>query len=320
MGTYQYTVPVVYSAQDNYSHTAKRTYKIRDCAETLVSTNEADLWCNQKCSQDENYYQPFVVGDKIYFQFTNNNTAYWKVLPKIINSITGAVIPSESLITTQTGTDADDNNYFNLVIDTTTITAECWYLKIYLFECEVNDALYSDCVAASISGGATEEEAELECSIELCGEGVTEFISEPFKLEECNNTLLIEGVYPKFDCNGKYYDVLTVGDTPDVANIFRLKFRIPAELFEQNYSFESTLINNEKQSSTQRKVYQMLTQKLPPYVVEQVAAAFNAKEFYIDGEQYVPGAELQRNTETGLMWILNPQVSKICDNINFGCE
>ena len=287
----------------------------------MLFRSQADLWCNNLCSQDEAYCQPFVKGDKIYFQYFNDNTAFWKVLPKLFDAVTDEQIASDAYITTQTGLDSNGSSYFNIVIDTTSLPIDCFYMKVFLFNCEVNEALYDACVLAHVALGETQEEAEFNCSIEYCGEGVTEIQSEPFCAIPCEKTLLIEGVYPGYDCNGNFYGDLQVGTPPVTAtNLFKLSFRIPAELVKENFGFTTTIVNNTKQKSTQTDAYVLRSLLLPPYVAEMLATAFNAKQLFIDGVEYDSGVEIAKNNDEGQMWIINTQVTKKCSEINFNCE
>lgn len=318
MGQYTYNEPIVYAAQDNKTYATKRTYKIAECGETLTANNASDLWCNNLCSQDEKYCNPFVAGDKIYFQFRNDTVNYWKILPKIHNGTTGELIPSDAYVTTETGTDENDNYYMNVIVDTSILPIDCWYLKIYLLECEVNETLYNNCVADAIAGGATPEQAEFECSIDLCGAGVTEWISEPYCAHPCDETLLIEGVYPVKDCEGNYYGLFQ--DDYFATNSFKYQVRIVGELIKQSFNFDTVIVNKKKQKSTKKDVYQLTSLKIPPYVAERIANCFNAEELYINGVAYDSGAQIEKNNEFGQMWIINTQVTKDCSQISFNCE
>lgn len=318
MGTYTYTETVVYTPQSNNTYAAKRIYKIGECTDTLIPNTEADLWCKNLCGNDEPYYNPFIKGDKIYAQFKSDNSELWKVLVKIYDGSTDEQIASDAYVTIQEGKDSNDNSYLNLVIDTTNIPVSCWYYKVLLFDCDVNTELYNDCVAAALGGGATPEEAEYSCSVELCGEGVSEIISEPYKEVTCEKTILISGTYPGKDCNGNYYDELQVGDTTE-ANIYKAEIRVPGEIFKEKYNFQQTIVENDKQRSKQLAGYRLLTYKLPPYVVDKMAVCFNAEETYIDGTLCEQFSELAKNNEDGQMWIINSTFISTCDEINFVC-
>lgn len=317
MGIYTYNVNVTYTPQNNNSFTAKRNYNINSCKDSLVGNNEAELWCNNLCAQDEKYCNPFIKGDKLYFQYFSDNTSFWKILPKLFDGATGLVIPSDAYITTETGADVNGNNYLNLIIDTTNIPIECFYLSVYLFNCsDVNEELYLTCVENAILSGATPEAAELSCSIIFCGDGVSQIFTEPYCLVKCENTLLIEGEYTSYDCNGNYYKPFVAPST----NSFKAQIRITAELVQQNFGFNTTIVNRNKQKSTQTDVYNLLTGKVPPYVAEKLALCFNAQKLFIDGVEYDNGPEIAKNNEVGQMWIINAQVTKQCSELSFNCE
>lgn len=318
MGTYSYAVSVDLTPEDTLTFAAKRNYKIKECNDSLVS-NEAGLWCNNLCGQDEAYCNPFVKGDKIYFQYFAD-TAFWKVLPKIYDDATGLIIPSEAYITKELGIDINGNFYLNVILDTTDLPIDCFSMQTYVFVCEPNELTYDACVLNAISLGATPEEAELECSITVCGSGTSIVYSEPYCSIPCERSILLEGIYPTKDCNGQFYGAFEPNILYSPTNSHKLQIRIPAELIKENFQFVSTVVNNNKQKSTQTDVYLLKSVKIPPYVAEKIATCFNAKQLFIDGIEYISGAEVTKNNDFGQMWIINNQLTKKCSEINFTCE
>lgn len=318
MGTYTFAVPIVYAAQSNNTYAAKRIYKIGECEDTLIPNTEADLWCKNLCGNDEPYYNPFIKGDKIYVQYKSDNSELWKVLVKIYDGSTNEQIASDGLVTTQAGKDDNGNSYLNLLIDTTDMPVSCWYYKVILFDCDVDVPTYEACVNAALANGDSEEVAEYNCSVTLCGAGVSEIISEPYKEVTCEKTILITGSYKTFDCNGNYYGDLQVGDTTE-ANIYKSEIRVPGEIFKEKYNFQQTIVENEKQRSLQLAGYRLLTYKLPPYVVDKMAVCFNSKTTTIDGTVCENFQEMAKNNEDGQMWIINSTFTSHCDEINFVC-
>jgi hypothetical protein len=190
---------------------------------------------------------------------------------------------------------------------------------MYLFNCTPNEIIYDACVATKIGEGKTPEEAELECSIQVCGSGVSQIFTEPYCRVKCENTILIEGYYPGHDCNGNYYGEFTT-DIGVAPNDFKAQIRLIAELVKENFIFTKTVVNNKNQTSTQTDSFALRTGLVPPYVADKIALCFNAKELYIDDIEYIAGAEFEKNNEQGQMWVVNTQVNKKCSEINFKCE
>lgn len=328
MGTYTKTYNLAVSPQDNGSFINKRIYKIKECENTLIQNNLADLWNNNLCAQDEAYCQPWIAGDKIYFQYRNDRDESFSKIIKIINQENGQIIPNSGLdadnnpytiITTEEGQDINDTSYLNVIIDTTNIPVCCFYLRISLFFCEPDPALLSDCISSGVAGGKTLEQATYDCMVDLCNEeNIVEIFSEPYCKVTCENTVLITGTYPKYDCDLNYYGIFN-DDYMD-NNSFTISVRVPGEIVQENYNITENIVNDDKTSSKMQSGYRLMTPKIPPYVANQIANAFNAQHLYVDGVEYKRGVSIEKNNDQGFMWIINTTLLRICDDIDFACQ
>lgn len=155
--------------------------------------------------------------------------------------------------------------------------------------------------------------------VEFCNEeNIVEVFSEPFCKVTCESTLLIQGTYPKYDCDGGYHGLFDDDYNPD--NSYTLSYRIPGEINQDNYQIAETIINEDKTGSKMTSSYRLMTPKIPPYVAKQIANCFNSQVLTIDGIEYKRGVAVEKNNDQGNMWIINSQLLRICDDIRFNCE
>jgi hypothetical protein len=315
-GSYDYIIPVVYSAKDNETFINKRSYLIKECVNNLIPNNLADLWNANLCGSDECYCQPYVAGDMLYLQYIIDNSNLSNTIIQLVDQATGEPIENYSdFLSIEQGQDENKTTFLNLIINTAGLTS-CFYVKMFLFECEPDEEVLEECINTKKAEGKTQAEAELECWIQLCGEGVSEKYSEPYCPSDCYNTILIEGYYKDYDCNGNYYGAFIGGGT----NSYKPSVRIPGELFLQNIANERTLVNNKPVAMKTRDVYRLRSKKVPPYVARQVAVCFAGLNYFINGDEYITPGNIDKNFEEGQMWIIDTTVNKECENNNLSCN
>lgn len=323
MGKYTYTVNTSIGAQDNGTYANKRIFTIKACENTLIANNLSDLWNENLCAQDEAYCQPWVPGDKLYFQFRNDRDESSTKIIDLINKDTGEIISSTGMITTEEGVDAEGTSYYNVIIDTTNLEICCFYMRLTSFFCDVDPTLLANCITDATSpdnpNPKTLAQATYDCMVQLCNEeNIEEIFTEPYCRVICEETVLIEGTYPKYDCDLNYYGLFDSDYFP--TNSYKCQVRVMGEINKQSYNITETILNEEKQASKMNSVYKLLTPKIPPYVANQIANCFNAQHLYIDGVEYKRGVVIEKNNDVGNMWIINTDLQRICDTINFLCE
>lgn len=319
MGNYTYTIDTAIAVQDNHSFINKRIFKIKPCENSFIANNLDELWNNNLCGQDELYCQPFVVGDELFFQFRNDRDESFSKIIKLINKESGAIVTTPGIIRTEDGVDEAGTAYYNVIVDTTTIDICCFYLRVSLFFCEPDPTLLNNCIDAAVAAGATLDQATYNCMVEFCNEeNIVEVFSNPFCKVDCESTILIEGTYTKYDCDSNYYGLFDSDYNP--VNSYKMQVRVFGEITQNNFQIAETIVNEDKTASKMTSSYQLMTPKIPPYVARQIANCFNAQILTIDGVEYKRGVAVEKNNDQGNMWIINSQLLRICDDINFTCE
>lgn len=282
---YNFTVPVVYNPEDNGSYIGKQTILIKDCSIFNNPNNGINGYNCNKCPNDDAYCQPFIKGDKLYFQFIIDKTVYNNQSFQLIDSNTGLPITSNFDYSTTQGY-IDRVNYFTIVIDTTTLIETCFYLKL---------------------------------TLDKPGNTITpqqDFItSEPFCSVRCDEaTLLIEGEYIKYDCDLHYYGL--GNGTP----AYKASFRVRGVVEPQGFEIEKTNNGINPVKSKQRERFTLFTEKVPYYVAKQIETCFNSKQLTINGVKYTGEVKLDKNFEEGSEWIIKEDIFIECAEINFGCD
>lgn len=313
-----FDIPIVYSPKSNDTFINKKVLRLVNCSNTLLPNDLCDLWNFNKCNNDDEYFQPFIEGDKIYQQFIYDPKDYTHIFAQIFNLNTEEY--STTGITTETGSDENKQNYYNVILDTSLIpNIDCFVIRVIAYKCELTEEQENqldNCIIDLQGQGKTFEEAQQICLNSFCNPTVIAFI-EPYRRVKCSEkTLLIKGTYSKYDCDGNYYGVFT----GNVVNSFICQYRVFAELFDNSITFDEILVNNIRVSTKRRDNFVFQSRKLPPYVVKQVAKVFGSQHTYFDGTEYHGTLSINKNFEEGKMWILKENVYTFCDTNNFTCK
>lgn len=155
------------------------------------------------------------------------------------------------------------------------------------------------------------------------------FYSECYEKVICEKTLTFCATYPdKFiDCLGNVYGLpdeigCACGEDEDEFAVFENCFKVQAEMTLEQINFEFD--ENDRRISNSE--YRILTQPIPPYVVEQIRNVFTSRNAFIqiaDGEfyEYEFEGSVSRNIEGSKMWVLDFLVKRVDECVNsFGCE
>lgn len=288
-----YTVPLVSSAENNSSSTAKTSIIVKSCYGFSNPNDECDGWNFNHCPNDKNYCQPFIQGDLIYGQLKYDKNLYTIGALELIQQPSGTDFYSSTFVTKQTSKDKLNNIYLDYIIDTANAIFDnigCWYVKITLIPKDNSDDVF--------------------------------FSSEPYCVVRCDEkTMLITGEYPNgYDCFGGYYGE-GLSESDSVYNsIFKASYRIRGVVEPDSFDFEKTENNGINIKSKQFLRFLFRIQPVPYYVAKQIAICFNSKKVTIDGEIYKGTVKLQKNNEEGSMWISNEVIFQECDEINFTCD
>lgn len=314
MNNCNYTVSLEYEEESNNSYIEKKEFFIKDCANSSLVIDQCGLWNHNKCPNDDSYCTPFVESDKIYLQYVFANSIYKYAYAQIVNAATDTV---EALLplTTVFGQDEAKTIYMNIQVDCGVLSGiDCWYIRIKAFKEVLSSAVLNPCVAEKVSQGMTTEQATNACYDELV-DSFDYVYTEPYCRVKCDNeTILITGSFPKYDCDGNYYGAFTSTTNTHIPSI-----RVPGFISHDSFEFTERLNNGKRLSVKRRKGFTLQTGKLPPYVVNLMAKCFESQQLSIDGVNYSGGLKLDKDFDQGLMWIVKTQVYQDCDENNFTC-
>lgn len=316
MQNFNYNVAVVYTPEDNESYAKKREYLFKNC-DNISDVDCTKLWSYQKCTNDEDYQNPFVDGDIIFIQFPYDASKYKKIIVEIVNSATQQNVDPSGIVTFEYGDDPKGTNYVNIFINTAAINFDCFFFNTYFFACVPNPGDYATCYNAKIAALIPPYKAELECYQELCTGNIFTITSEPFRKVKCEETILIHGYYPKYDCNGNYYAPFV---TNPPTNSFIPQVRVMGEVVWVGDKVEETVVNRERIKARRIDTWKMRTLKIPPYVVQMIAQCFNSQKLFIGVNQYKGHLSLDKNFDEGKMWIIDTDLFTECDEIDFTCD
>lgn len=313
---YTCEIPVSYTEEDNNTYIRRTYIDVVECVNIPLASSP-DWWNCNICGSDEKYSQPAIDGDVFKRQYrinqngVNNYKAYlFDGNDDIIEDTTG--------ISMEIFTDGFTNKYLNITLNVSDIPSDCFYFRLYAFAEAFDEGDLATCIALKLSLGRGQKESEVLCMLEQQADP-TIYYSEIFRKtnDTCEDTILLEAEYPYYDCNKNFYNA-----SPQTGNnsFNSLKVRIPGTIEKSEMAFEETLIFNTKRNSKQTDTYVLRTEKLPPYVVEQLAVIFQAKSFTIDGVSYkMASKRLSKNFEEGRMWIINTTLMRDCD-LDFLCS
>lgn len=323
MSACNFTYDLATTPESNETLIAKTVIRVLDCSNNISANELCNLWNFSHCPSDKDYCQPFVVGDKIYKQFFNPRKYYSYSFIHIIDAATGtdAVVYSTPYSIEQ-GYDKNDNLFTNLIIDTNKLpNTTCFYFKIVGFKCRFKEpseiTAFNDCVKDLKDLGYTTLQAQEICLTDMCSESMDVIYSEPYCKVTCQNTILVEGYYPNYDCNGNFYGKFTSGST---TNSFKPQIRIAGEVTPNQFDVEEVLINKKRKSAKLLETFLFRSKKLPYYMVQRLANIFASKTVTIDGVEYNGAVNLTKNLEDGEMWAIQTTLTQECDEINFTCD
>lgn len=288
-----YTVPLVSSAENNSSSTAKTSIIVKSCDGFSNPNQDCDGWNFNHCPNDKSYHQPFIQGDLIYGQIKYDKNKYTRGAFDVINIDTGLGFINGSFLTQEDAIDRINNKYYNFILNTGSSlfnNITCFYTQLTLVGIGENPTI--------------------------------QVFSEPYRVVRCDEkTLLITGDYPSgYDCFGGYYGVVNTDSESAFDSIYKASLRTYGVVEPDNFDFEKTENNNITIKSKQFLRFLFRIQPVPYYVAKQIAVCFNSKKVTIDGEIYKGTVKLQKNNEEGSMWISNETIFQECNEINFTCD
>lgn len=138
------------------------------------------------------------------------------------------------------------------------------------------------------------------------------------KFVQCDNTILLEGLFGFNDCRGKYY-----GITEEDANLGLLPYR---DLWRIEASFEMRGIVSEKTTNENGIVTQFdqreqwllrNTTGIPDDIARRLANTLSATQTYINGNEYINASDIVKVTDDNLYWYVAPTIERrLCEKEN----
>jgi hypothetical protein len=157
------------------------------------------------------------------------------------------------------------------------------------------------------------------------GEKEVVVYTEPYMKVGCQDTLVLEGVYPdtgkaSIDCLGNTYEI----PRQYIGSVYKhkLKMRIPGVINYDSFEIKSTQTNNRTIKTSTSANYKIRTMPLPPYVAERIKTILESQYIYVNGEEYAFDGNVSRSNNDGSMWLMEITLSKVdrsCSQINFSC-
>ena len=286
--TFYYLTPLTYTPEDNKTFAYKGTIMFKDCTGYPdPQSDNCDGWNFNKCPNDDTYCNPYVTGDRIFWQIPLDTTKYSSITARIMDISTNEVAGC-GVASIQTVVDPVSlTTYYNITVNMADCSIDCWYLEL---------------------------------TYNTIASPPTKIISnsEPFCLVKCNEkTMLITGYYTgsQKDCDGYFYQ-----NIDKVLNVYNLSVRVRGTCDPSGYEITETVNNLKKVKSQQGERYLLRTQKIPYYVVKQIARCFNSEYCMVDGVHFSRTIKIDKNFEEGSMWILAQNIYIECTEINFSCE
>lgn len=314
---YTYIVPVTLTAKSNETYINKREYLVKEC-EPLIANTKDDLWNATKCPNDGCYCQPYKDGDIIYLQYnkTKSLNNYTHIIAQLVDNSTDEPFYISGAMVEQEGTDADDNEYLNLIINTQYLEGQCFYVRLTCYDCVPDPAVHEGCVNTQIANGVDPLQAQINCLNAECPAPVN-FITEPYCLVgDCHQkTVQLVGYYPQYDCDGRYYKTFESA----VTNSYTPSVRIYGTLEWYDHTTEETLVNRVRTRARGIDKFRLRTPKIPPYVARQIANILDSQTIYVDGVEYKGGTKMSKDFDEGGSWILTIDLYRECSENNFSC-
>lgn len=158
--------------------------------------------------------------------------------------------------------------------------------------------------------------------------------SEPFCVaRDCKASVVVSGNYPTIDCENRDYrdpDLLNFVHTPFNGSNplgyeptqFYTSWRYQGVVVPISFGAEKTFndldkVVRQKAIKTDRFI---LSEILPPYAAQILAATLQGSEFYIDNVQYDTASDVSKNIEEGKGFLPSIDLTKTCQINNNKCN
>lgn len=322
-----------------------------------------DSWNCNLCGNDSSYFNPIAAGDTLYFQLQiQNNKNYssgvkfkgpganYFSLPSTPRIKYGwyhhSQNPSYQTIRAQIFDACTDTEYkksgdsFNY-IDTITDQASVMLVQDVKASAKMlpTNAQYKWVQNLQITLPATlpndfPNVFYIKFTIKDYSNGTSELYTEPYKVVNCLDTVLIEGVYGKEDCLFMTYqagmnlkpnqdmnpvpyvlDALYLYPNRPITAAYRNLFRIPGSIVKSGVNITKDIPERSCEATkiSYQQLYRLRTTQLPPYIADRIGIVFAGKTGYLTTDklgtiQFPNAGRLEKNNEKSNMWIVDTEL------------
>ena len=149
------------------------------------------------------------------------------------------------------------------------------------------------------------------------------FCSEPYIFNPCPNektTILLEGVYPEFDCFRYYYGTQMVGNGTPFA--FYNQYRVEGAFEQTSFAITKEFVGTKLKTTTSeiQENWILKTNRIPQRVAKLLTNLMNAESVFVDGIEYVVDGEIPKNNEIGNQWFIDVAFRKIDCSKTYSCK
>ena len=149
------------------------------------------------------------------------------------------------------------------------------------------------------------------------------FCSEPYVFNPCPNektTILLEGVYPEFDCFRYYYGTQLIGNGTPFA--FYNQYRVEGAFEQTSFAITKEFVGTKLKTTTSeiQENWILKTNRIPQRVAKLMTNLMNAESVFVDGIEYVVDGEIPKNNEIGNQWFIDVAFRKIDCSKTYSCK
>jgi hypothetical protein len=164
------------------------------------------------------------------------------------------------------------------------------------------------------------------------------FYSEPYRFVTCEDTVMLEGVYPLFldlnnpatqgrglppclkDCFGQYYALPSNWTGTRFA--FRQFYRVPGVFEPASFEIQKEFVGSFLSSTSVNlnENWVLKTGRLPYRAARLVTSIFAAQETYVDGKQWTADGEINKNNDVGNQWFIEATLKRVNCSKSYSCN
>lgn len=306
----------------------------------LILCAEDQTWNCNLCANDLEYYNPVKIDDTLSFQFQQLDdmnhirwlptfTYGWDTPIRACNVFmkdccTGDILEVGGV--PKSVVDYCTNYYVGEFCNPIqSNAAQTWYVPIQAIEIPITSAMMNDFHAQFPNSNCFYFQFEF-----YFGGTTTTFYTEPYRIENCKDTLIIESKYRKLDCNKYYYGDITnhtglpiagtnwIGTPFQYSNAIRIPAYIELKSFTEKKDFFGNL--NFTKSSQLIQNYKFTTNRIPIKLAILLANILAGEVVYIGNGEFYSEGEITKNNDSGNQWFMEADLKRTNCTTTFTCN